>query len=370
MKFTCSQAALNKAVNTVSKAVSTRTTIPILKGILMEVKDGKLYMTCSNLDMSVRTSIDVQGSENGSLVISARMMGEIVRRLPNALVSAATDERSNLIINCLGSSFSLVALPAEDYPSIGIIETVQEADIDKNDFAELIRKTGFSASVDDSKGNLVGCLVRFMDEKIVMAALDGFRMAIASCPFNGSMNCDIVIHSRILSDISKIITESESDKLHIILDDKKAGFLCGDTMVMARLMVGDFIKYEDILPQEYKTKVTIQRDELQGSIERASLFSKEGKNNLIRIDVKDGSFDISSKSEEGNVNEHIMAEVEGDPLTIGFNSKYVVDALKAADGDEVCFLMTSATSSCLIVPAEKAEGYDYTFLVLPVRMTV
>jgi DNA polymerase-3 subunit beta len=367
MKFTCTQTALNKAVNTVSKAVSSRTTIPILRGILMKVENGKLIMTCSNLDMSVESSIDVQGAEDGSLVVPARMFGEIVRRLPNAMITVSTDDRQNLSINCLGSVFSLVVMPAEDYPSVGNIVPLKEADVSRDYFNELIRKTGFAASIDEKKGILTGCLVKFMDEKIEMVALDGFRMAIANCPYDKDMRAEVVIPARILSDVSKILTESEDDILTIGLDDKKAAFTCGETKLIARLLEGEYIQYESILPKEYKTKVTISRDELSSSIERASLFSKEGKNNLIRIDVSDGSFDISSRSEEGNVNEHIMAEVEGDPLTIGFNSKYVVDALKAANDEEVVFEMTSAVTSCLIKPV---EGSSYTFLVLPVRMTV
>ncbi len=367
MKFTCTQTALNKAVNTVSKAVSSRTTIPILRGILMKVEGGKLTMTCSNLDMSVESSIDVQGAEEGSLVVPARMFGEIIRRLPNALITIATDDRNNLSINCLGSVFSLVAMPAEDYPSVGNINAAKEADVSKDDFNDLIRKTGFAASIDEKKGILTGCLVRFLDGRIEMVALDGFRMAIANCPYDKEMKTDVVIPARILSDVSKILSESEADIVTIGIDDKKAGFTCGETRLIARLLEGEYIQYENILPKEYKTKITIQRDELSSSIERASLFSKEGKNNLIRIDVSDGSFDISSRSEEGNVNEHIMAEVEGDPITIGFNSKYVVDALKAVNDDEVVFEMTSSVTSCLIKPA---EGDSYTFLVLPVRMTV
>ena len=365
MKFTCTQLALVKAINTVSKAVSTRTTIPILKGILLNVKDGRLTLSASDLDLSIQTSIDVQSSEEGNAVVMARLFGEIVRKLPNSLISVSTEE-GKLKIQCLGSEFNIVTLAAEEFPVIGGVETKDFIDINKDDFCDLIKKTVFAASIDEKKGILTGTLLNFESGNLELVALDGFRMAIAKKPVNSSISRRVIVPARILSEISKILGEDEgSDQISMAIEDKKIEILTEDTRVIARLLEGEFIKYKEILPASYKTRVITGREDLMNSIERASLLAKEGKNNLVKFDIRSGSVDISSRSEEGMVNEHVGAEVEGDDLVIGFNSKYILDVLKSINDEEIKFEMGTSVSSCLI---KQIEGEEYTYLVLPVRI--
>ena len=367
MKFTCTQIALSKAINTVSRAVSVRTTIPILKGILMKVKDGRLTMSASDLDLSIETSIDVQASAEGSTVVSAKLFSEIIRKLPNSLVTIEQAE-GKLGIKCMGSDFSIVTLPAEEFPVIGGVDSKNFIDLKKEDLSDLIKKTVFAASIDEKKGILTGCLINFVPDSIEMVALDGFRMAVANKQVQTGNDRRIIVPARILSEISKIIADDEgSDSVSLVIEDKKLEILTEDTRVVARLLEGDFIKYNDIIPTSYKTRVIVGREDMLSSIERASLLAKEGKNNLIKLSIKQGSVDISSRSEEGNVNEHIGADVTGDELVIGFNSKYLLDVLKAVEDEEVAFELGTSVSSCLIKPV---EGKDYTYLVLPVRITV
>ena len=367
MKFTCTQIALAKAINTVSRAVSVRTTIPILKGILMKVKEGRLTLSASDLDLSIETSIDVQASGEGSTVVSAKLFSEIIRKLPNSLVTIEQAD-GKLNIKCMGSDFSIVTLPSDEFPVIGGVDSKNFIDIRKEDFSELIKKTVFAASIDEKKGILTGCLINFAPESIEMVALDGFRMAIANKQMQTGNDRRIIVPARILSEISKIIADDEgSDSLSLVIEDKKLEILTEDTRVVARLLEGDFIKYSDIIPSSYKTRVIVGREDMLGSIERASLLAKEGKNNLIKLTISSGSVDISSRSEEGNVNEHVGADVSGDDLIIGFNSKYLLDVLKSVNDEEVAFELGTSVSSCLIKPI---EGKDYTYLVLPVRITV
>ena len=367
MKFTCTQIALSKAINTVSRAVSVRTTIPILKGILMKVKDGRLTMSASDLDLSIETSIDVQASAEGSTVVSAKLFSEIMRKLPNSLVTIEQAE-GKLGIKCMGSDFSIVTLPAEEFPVIGGVDSKNFIDFKKEDLSDLIKKTVFAASIDEKKGILTGCLINFAPDNIEMVALDGFRMAVANKSINTGNDRRIVVPARILSEINKIIADDEgSDSISMVIEDKKLEILTEDTRIIARLLEGDFIKYSDIIPASYRTRVIVGREDMLSSIERASLLAKEGKNNLIKLSITQGSIDISSRSEEGNVNEHIGADVTGEDLIIGFNSKYLLDVLKAVEDEEVAFELGTSVSSCLIKPV---EGKDYTYLVLPVRITV
>ena len=367
MRFTCTQLALVKAINTVSKAVSSRTTIPILKGILMEVKDGRLTLSASDLDLSIQTSIDVQSSEDGKAVVLSRLFGEIVRKLPNSLITIKTEDEK-LNIQCLGSEFNIITLAADEFPVIGGVETKDFIEINKEDLCGLIKKTVFAASIDEKKGILTGTLLNFENSNLELVALDGFRMAVAKNTVDSTLNRRIIVPARILSEINKILGEDEgSDQVSMAIEDKKIEILTEDTRVIARLLEGDFIKYREIIPSSCNTTVIVGREEILNSIERASLLAKEGKNNLVKFDIKAGSLDISSRSEEGMVNEHVGAEVTGKDLVIGFNSKYLLDVLKSITDEEIKFEMGSSVSSCLI---KQVDGDDYTYLVLPVRIAV
>ncbi len=366
MRFTCSQAALSKAVNTVSKAVSAKTTMPVLKGILLQVKGSELYLTASNLDLSLESKIEVQDMEEGSVVVNARLFGEIIRRLPNAMVIAETDEQNSLNISCLGSEFSLVTLPSEDFPSIGTIENNEILTINKDAFRKLIDRTCFAASIDEKKGVLVGCLLKFKDNIMEMVALDGFRMAVAREEVSDSKERSVIIPARSLAEIARIMAESVEEEVICYIDEKKVQITTDNTRIIARLLEGEYIKYNDIIPKSYKTRVIVSREDLQSSIERASLLAKEGKNNLIKLTIANGSLAISSRSEEGNVNEVVDIESEGDDIVIGFNSKYITDSLKALSDEEICMEFTSPVSASLIKPV---EGEAYTYLVLPVRIS-
>lgn len=366
MKFICSQPALSKSLNIVSKAVSTRTTIPILKGILLTVKNNELILTASDLDLSIETRMEVSSGEEGAVVVSAKLFGDIIRRLPNAPIKAELDEKNNLFISCLSSDFSIVALPADEFPAIGSVNKEESLSIKKEALKELIKKTTFSASIDEKKGILTGCLLEMKEKELVMAALDGFRMAVATETVEQTTKRNIVVPARILNEISKLISESiQEDEILIMLDEKKMEIKTPQTRVISRLMEGEFIKYGDIIPKTYKTRCVLDRGEMLNSIERASLLAKEGKNNLIKVRIEQGSLEITSRSEEGNVREQISCETEGDELVIGFNSKYIADVLKAVEEEEVVFEMTSSTSSCLIKPM---EGNAFLYLVLPVRI--
>ena len=366
MKFICSQAALSKAVNTVSKAVSAKTTMPVLKGILLKIEGKELFLTASNLDLSLESRIDIQDQEEGAAVVNAKLFGEIVRRLPNAMVKAELDEQGNLNISCLGSQFSIVTLPAEEFPSIGIMDNTDALMLNKEAFRKLIDRTSFAASIDEKRGTLVGCLLKFNKENMEMVALDGFRMAVAKEEITSEEERSVIIHARSLSEIARIISESVNDDISCCLDEKKIQLITDNTRIIARLLEGEFIRYNDILPKSYKTKIIVSREELQSSIERASLLAKEGKNNLIKLTIANGKMTINSRSEEGNVNEVIDLECEGEDIVIGFNSKYISESLKAISDEEISMEFTSPVSASLIRPV---EGDAYTYLVLPVRIS-
>lgn len=368
MKFSCNQQTLSKALNTVSKAVTSRTTIPILKGILLEVNgDNTLTLSASDLDLSIEKKIEVTAEEAGSVVVSAKLFSDIIRKLPNEEIQIEEQENNTIVIKCLASEFTIVGQPADEFPNIGEINLDKKLSLDRDILKEMIKKTSFAASIDESKGIIVGVLVEMEEESLNMVALDGFRMAITREVMKNEEKKKIIIAARILNEINKIISENEDGKeIFFILDEKKAVFLMDETKVVLRLLEGEFIKYSDILPKEWKCRVTLNRSDMLNSIERASLLAKEGKNNLIKLSIFRDKVIITSRSEEGNVKEEVFVEKEGVDLDIGFNSKYLLDVLKAVDDENIAMEFNTSVSPCLIKPL---EGRKFEYLVLPVRIS-
>ncbi|MDO4552650.1 MAG: DNA polymerase III subunit beta [Bacillota bacterium] len=368
MKFNCQQQALTKALNIVSKAISSKNTIPILKGILLKVSpEGMLTLAASDLDLSIENKLPVSSYEEGAVVVSARLFGDIIRKLPPEEVTVEAEDGANVKISCLASEFSIVGQPADEFPSMGEIKKEQTLLLEKELLKSMIRKTAFSASIEESKGIITGILTEIEEEKITMVALDGFRMAIARENVKNKEKKKIIISARIMGEINKILSELEEDEeITLYLDEKKAVVIAEDTKMMLRLLEGEFIKYKDILPKEYGTRIKAVRGELLNSIERASLLAREGKNNLIKLALEEDRMVITSRSEEGNVREEVFVEKEGPSLEIGFNSKYIMDVMKAVSDEEIAMEFNSSVSPCLIKPV---SGEQFEYLVLPVRIS-
>lgn len=369
MKFNCSQQVLSRALNTVSKAVSTRSALPVLKGILLKTEGNNiLSMSASDMDISIVKKIEVFCEEEGAVVVSSKLFGDIIRKLPGGDVSIQTDEENNVTVKTSFSEFNIVGLSPDEFPKIkDTEEETYKITLDKDMFSDMIRKTSFAASIDESKGIITGVLAELEDEKFNMAALDGFRMSVVRERIDNTGDKKVVISGRLINEIKNIISDSEDDDtVEITVGTKNAVFTLKDTRAVVRLLEGEFINYRSILPQEGSCIVTADRRNLLDSIERASLLAKEGKNNLIKLSFNNDLLLITSRSEEGNVKEEIIVEKEGNDIEIGFNSKYLIDALKVIDDDRIKLLFNGSTSPCLIRPL---EGDKYEYLILPVRLS-
>ncbi len=366
MKLICNQQSLFKALNTVSKAVTARTTIPLLKGILLETSNGQLKISASDLDLSIEKKIHCTVLEEGSAVVSAKLFSDIIRRLPHEDVEIELKETNRLDVRCLSSDFTIIAQSSDEFPKIDEIKEEKRIRFDKEIIKNMIRKTSFSASIEESKGVIVGVLIEIEKGQLSMVALDGFRMAVTRTEMEGDLKLKIIIAARILNEIYKIISESEeADFIDLILDEKKAVFFIEDTLIVARLLEGDFIKYQEILPKEYESRIIVNKEELLESIERAALFARDGRNNLVKLSLYRDKIIITSRSEEGNVKEEVFMKKDGEDLEIGFNAKYISDALKAISDEEISMEFNSSISPCLI---KQTEGNEYEYLILPVRI--
>lgn len=368
MKFTCKQQDLLKALNIVSKAISNRTTIPILKGFLMEASSGgTLKLTASDMDLSIEKSIPITVEEEGSIVVSAKLFMDIVRKLPNGEIEFET-RNSQVAIKCLTSEFNIVGQGSDEFPSIGSSEDKSGIVLDKELLKDMIKRTAFAASIEEAKGIIVGVLIEMNESEMSMVALDGFRMAVTREKVENKESIRLIIAARILNEINKIFNEEdEAKEVEIIMDEKKAIFLLEETRIVLRIMEGEFIKYKDILPKEHQCRLKINRGEMIDCLERASLLAKEGRNNLIRLAISEDRIIITSQSEEGNVREEVFIEKEGTDLEIGFNAKYLLEVFKVISHEEVVMEMNTNISPCIIKPL---EGNEFEYLILPVRISV
>lgn len=368
MKFSCNQHTLTKALNIVSKAVTIRTTIPILKGILLKVDaNGILTMAASDLDLSIEKKIKVENSTPGEIVVFSKLFGDIIRKLPDGVITIEEND-GKINIKCSNSEFNIIGLSAEEFPNINPNEEDTEKLVfNKELLKDMIKKTSFAASIDENKGAMTGVLIEMDEDSLNMVAIDGFRMAIAREQMKNKKKQNIIIPAKILTEISRIITEEEinSDDVTMVLNEKKAIFVMENTKIVIRLLEGEFMNYNRIIPTENPCKVVLNKNDLMNSVERASLLAKVGKNNLIKLEIKDNGIEITSKSEEGNVKEEVIASKDGNDIIIGFNSKYLIDVLKVIDDENITMLFNTNVSPCLIKPL---SGNEFEYLILPVRI--
>lgn len=369
MKFICSRQILTKALNTVSKAVTLRTTIPILKGILLDLnEEGILTLSASDMEISIEKRIKVEACQAGSIVVVSKLFNDIIRKLPEGAITIERKEDNKIFIKSAGSEFNIIGIASEEFPKILDMEDeTYSISFYKNDFTDMIKKTSFAASIDESKGVITGVLTELEAENINMVALDGFRMSVVHKNIKNAEERKIIINSKIINEIRNIIGDSNTEEaVNMQVGKKKAIVEFDNTMIVIKLLEGDFIKYKDIIPENNPIKVIVNRSEFLESIERASLLAKEGKNNLIKISVQNNLMKITSRSEEGNVKEEITVEKEGENIEIGFNSRYLIDAVKVIDDESISLAFNTSTSPCLITPL---EGNEYEYLILPVRIS-
>lgn len=365
MKFICEQQNLSKALNIVSKALLGRTTINILRGILITAKNDTLTLTASDIDITIEKIIKADVIKEGEIVIPAKLLIDLIRKLPNEEITFELKENNNVSIKCNKSKFNLLSFAADEYPIDKNIENYTNINLKTQDFILMVKRTAFAASLDETKGTITGVLLEIEKDKISMVATDGFRMALSQKENVSDSEAKIIVLGKFLNEINKIVSECEEEELNIKIEKNKAIFEIENTRIFVRLLEGNFIDYKKIIPQDLSINVTVNKAEIMDSIDRASLFSREGKNNLIKFSMKDNLMEISSRSEDGNIVESIDIEKLGDDIEIGFNSKYLLEGLKIYDSEKIKIELNTSVSPCLL----KEENENTIYLILPVRIS-
>jgi len=364
MYFRCEKSILQDAVSTVQKAVTGKSTMPILGGILIKAYDGEILFTGSDLDLSIEKKISSEVIEPGTVVIDAKLFGEIIRKLPNDIIEIRTVDSSSIQISCQKSKFKLIHMNSDEFPELPHISENMIFSVPQRILKNMIKGTIFATAADDSRPVLTGVLFEIKDRKLNLVALDGYRLALRSEALDTDNAINAVIPGKTLSEVSKILNDSD-DNVNITFTPNNILFNLNQTKVTSRLLDGEFIKYNSIIPSEYNLKVTAKRLELLDCIERAALMGKEGSTNLVKLDIEEENLVITSNSQLGTVREELSIILQGQPLQIAFNSKYLIDVLKIMEEDEIIMELTSSVSPCII---KNSELDNCTYLVLPVRL--
>jgi len=364
LKLRIEQRELSKGINTVQKGISSKTTLPILNGILMEAKEGQLKLTGTDLEIGIETSIECNVFEEGSIVITSKIFGDIIRKLPDMPVDIKVDENNSIHINCGNSKFNILGQPSIEYPQLPQIDDKNFFNIPKDLLKSMIKQTVFATAQDETRPILTGALLEINSNNATLVALDGYRLAVRNVSINSNEDIKAVIPSKTLNEVSKILDDDDSD-VNIMCTSSHVIFNLGKTVITSRLLEGQFLNYKDIIRNEYKSRVKVKTKDIQESIERASLLAREGKNNLIKFEISDDKLVITSNSEIGNVYEEIPIELEGNDLKIAFNSKYMLDGIRVIDSEEIVMNLVSNINPCIINPV---DDNSYTYLILPVRL--
>lgn len=371
LKIKVNQREFNKALTSALKVVERSTTMPIIKGVLLEVKDGSLYISATDLLISIESKIEGLGeSEDGSIVVqAANILSEIIKRLPDEEVELETDDSDNLKIRCSYSDSTLNGVSSDEYPESPQIDGEQSFSVEKDLLQDMISKTEFAISDDQARPVLTGALLEIENNEMVLVALDGYRLAVRKSEVqNFEGNISMIIPGkavRKLSDILKMLRD-EDEKVNMKATKNHVVINYGNVVMTSRLLDGHFLSYKDIIRNEYNTKVDVDRAMFRGALERASYIDRDGQNSLIKITVEADSIVIRSNSDTGNIHEVVPASVEGEPLEIAFNTRYILDGIKVIDTEKISMYLVGNIHPCIINPEGDA---NYTYLILPVRLS-
>ena len=370
MKLICEKDKILKALNSVTKAVAVRTTMPILEGILIQTNDNEIKLTTYDLEIGIEYIInDCKVEEQGATVVNAIMFTEIIRRLPDTDISIEVNDKNLLVIECEGSLYKLATMNPDEFPELPKISVENSIEIEQTILKDMIRKTIFAVSTEENRPIFTGCLFEIANNKLNVVAVDGFRLAWKSKFLQNKVNnFSAVIPGRTLNEINKILIDS-FDMIKIGVAKNQVLFEMENCKVVTRTLDGEFLNYKSVIPSNWETRIRVNKNSLQDSFERISLISassiEKEKKYPVKVSVDIGKITISCTNQTGEAKEEIYISTEGKNIEAGFNPKYFLDSLKAIDDEEVFVEFGTSISPCLIKSVENSE---YVYMILPIRL--
>ena len=367
MHIICDKSKLIEGMNIVMKAIPGKTTMMILECVVIEVKDNQITLIANDLQLGLETVIDGEIKQEGSVAVGAKVFFEIIRKLPSDNVSITVDEEYHMNISCGKAKFNIMAKATDEFPYLPNIVKDKNVNISQFTLKDIIRQTVFSISDNENAKVMTGELFEIHDSELKVVSLDGHRISIRKVKLNQSYDdVSVIIPGKTLIEISKIINGGMDDEVSIFFTDKHVLFEFEDTIVLSRLIEGEYYKIDKMLSTDYETKVTVNKREMLECIDRSTLLLKESDKKPVIIDVQDDYMKFAMNSAIGSMDEDIDASKEGKDILIGFNPRFLMDALRVIDEDEITMYMINPKAPCFIRDQEET----YIYLILPVNFNV
>lgn len=366
MKLICSKTTLLNGVQIVSKAVPSKTTMSILECILIDARRSEITLIANDMELGIETRIDGTVEEKGMIALDAKIFLEIVRKLPENDITIETDSSLKTTITCEKAKFNIIGKSGEDFSFLPVIEKEDCVMLSQFTLREAIRQTIFSIADNDNNKLMTGELFGIKEDNLKVVSLDGHRISIRNIKLkNFYQDKKAVIPGKTLSEIAKILSGDVDKDVSVYFTDKHVVFEFDHTTVVSRLIEGEYFRIDQMLSSDYETKIKINKKEFLSCIDRATLLVKEGDKKPIIITITDGSMELKINSTVGSMNEEIDINKSGKDIMIGFNPKFLIDALKVIDDEEIYVYMVNPKAPCFI----RDSGENYIYLILPVNFT-
>ena len=366
MRFSCEKALLQAAINTASRAVSSKSSIPALEGLLLQA-DASLTVSGYNMQTGIRTKVSAEIKEGGELVINARLFGDIIRRLPDDVVVFSTDDKLNVRLTCGDAAFDITALSAADYPELPEVEDQFSFTIQQNTLRNMIGETLFAVSTNEARPVHTGSLFEIGEGGLTVVSVDGFRLALRREPVQridgGAFR--FVAPGADLSEVEKICSDTD-EAVEVTLGNRHLLFEIGDTELICRRLEGEFLDYKNAIPRKNPITLTVDTKRMMESIDRVSVVISEKLKSPVRCVFDYNKVTMTAKTGNGEAKDVCPVEGDGEGLEIGFNNRYLSEALRYAPADTVKMELNTGISPAIIVPTEGDENFLY--MVLPVRL--
>lgn len=366
MKFSCEKYLLQNACAIASRATASKSPIPALEGLLLQA-GADLRVTGYDLKEGIYTHIEAEVEEPGAIVVGARLFGEMIRRLPDGIVTIHVDEKDNVNVKCGRSDFHIMGINAADYPEMPNVEGLNNISLPQAILRSMIDQTIFAVATSDVRPIYTGTLFEIEEDELTLVSVDGYRLAKRSEKIEkGQMeNCSFVVPGSALSDIERICSDEE-EEVKISVGAKHISFTIGETVVVTRRLEGDFLNYRKSIPESFRYVLQLDRAEFMATIDRVSLIVSEKNSSPVRMSFNDGSIDCLCVTPIGKAEDACSCEGSAEGLEIGFNDRYLMDALKAAGTDKLNLCLNTSSSPTILEAADGSK--NFTYMILPVRL--
>lgn len=364
MKFNVMRSDIVSAVQNVSRAVSTKSTLPALEGILIKAYNNTLTLSGYDLELGITTTVEASVMEEGEIVVGARLFSEIVRKLPEELVSFETDERMIIYIKSGNADYQIVGISSIDYPELPTFEALDTIEIGAGVLRNMIRQTLYAVSDNIAKPIYTGSLFDIKNKIMRIVSIDGYRMAVRQEATESDADTRFIVPGKMQNEILKLIGD-DNEKISVRVGQRHVAFVVSNYYVFSRLIEGTFLDYQSTIPKDERTKLKVNTRSFINAVERMSLVTSERVQSPVRIGITADQVRLSCRTAVGRASDVLAVSSAGSEVEIGFNSRYLLDALKYSECDEVTLILNGGLSPMIVKPA---QGDDFIFLVVPMRL--